>query len=158
MQITWQDPQREDRGVISLTSELVWFTLAEVMFLLFSVTLDPVKWMLCPTLWNAMKICIPAFPSVAKTEQSFACEFQWISYSILKYLLSWGPLSLYWEWHLSFKGNRNLVENGRSAEIVSFFLEKEKWCVGFIITNYSPVICLTSLTDKLVLSRSKCCK
>lgn len=92
MQITWQDPQRQDRGVISLTSELVWFTLAEVMSLLFSVTLGPVNWTLCPTLWNVVKVCIQTFPGVGKTEQTWHVTF----YSIFKYNLSWGPLSCAW--------------------------------------------------------------
>lgn len=75
MQITWQDPQREDRGVISLTSELVWFTLAEVMSLLFSVTLGPVNWTLSPTLWNVVKVCIQTFLWYWKHRTNLACDF-----------------------------------------------------------------------------------
>ena len=73
--ITWQDPQREGRGVISLTSEPVWFTLAEVMSLLFSVTLGLVNWTLSPVLWNAVKIHIQLAPVLQKQNNPLHVTF-----------------------------------------------------------------------------------
>lgn len=58
--IAWQDPKPEDRGVIPLIFELVWFALAEEMSWAFYVISGPVKWNLCPTMGNALEMPSPA--------------------------------------------------------------------------------------------------